>query len=170
MKHKACTIQIHLTWMNHSHDPCLRRIFLVLILLGLICTSDCRSWILAFTVAKHDTTSTNDAFDFSIFWTSSIKTTTNDCKCLNVLNRIRSENFQKNVSEQQLACRWTWSMNLKLGTIDASLASCAKVIATWLRYEKYVFGTQYPQSRNSPFHPSLRTVQMQSHVIRPASK
>jgi len=29
-------------------------------------------------------------------------------------------------------------MNLKLGTFEASLASCDKVIATWLRYEKYV--------------------------------
>jgi len=38
-------------------------------------------------------------------------------------------------------------MNLKLGTIETSLASCDKVIATWLRYEKYVFGTQYPQSQ-----------------------
>jgi len=27
-------------------------------------------------------------------------------------------------------------MNLKLGAIEASLASCDKVIATWLRYEK----------------------------------
>jgi len=52
---------------------------------------------------------------------------------LNV-NRIRSKNFQKNVSEQQLACRCTCSMNLKLGSIEASLASCDKVIATWLRY------------------------------------
>jgi len=29
-------------------------------------------------------------------------------------------------------------MNLKLGAIEASLASCDKVIATWVRYEKYV--------------------------------
>jgi len=42
-------------------------------------------------------------------------------------------------------------MNVKLGTIEASLASCEKVIATWLRYEKYVFGTQFPQSHNSLF-------------------
>jgi len=34
-------------------------------------------------------------------------------------------------------------MNLNLGTIEASLASCDNVIATWLLYEKYVFGTQY---------------------------
>jgi len=27
-------------------------------------------------------------------------------------------------------------MNLKLGTIEASLASCDKVMATWLRHEK----------------------------------
>jgi len=27
-------------------------------------------------------------------------------------------------------------MNLKLGTIEAFFASCDKVIATWLRYEK----------------------------------
>jgi len=27
-------------------------------------------------------------------------------------------------------------MNLKLGTIEASLSSCDNVIATWLRYEK----------------------------------
>jgi len=25
----------------------------------------------------------------------------------NVLNRVHLENFQKNVSEQQLACRWS---------------------------------------------------------------
>ena len=31
VKHKTCTIQIHLTWMNHSRDLCLRWIFLVLI-------------------------------------------------------------------------------------------------------------------------------------------
>jgi len=42
-------------------------------------------------------------------------------------------------------------MNVKLGTIEASLASCEKVIATWLRYEKYVFGTQFRQSHNSLF-------------------
>jgi len=42
-------------------------------------------------------------------------------------------------------------MNLKLGTIEASLASCEKATATWLRYEKYVFVTQYPQSHYSPF-------------------
>jgi len=40
--------------------------------LDMHCTSDCLSWILAFTVAKHDTTSTIDAFDFSIFRTCSI--------------------------------------------------------------------------------------------------
>ena len=108
------------------------------------------TWLDMYISAKHDTTSTTDAFDFSIFWTCSIKANTNDCNCLNV-DRIRSKNFQKNVSEQQLACRWTWSMNLKLGTIEASLASCDKVIAIWLRYEKYVFGTQFPQSRKSFF-------------------
>jgi len=90
-----------------------------------MCTSDCFSWILAFTVAKHDTTWKTNAFVFSIFWTCLIKTTTNDCKSLNV-NRIRSKNFQKGVSEQQLACRWTCSMNLKLGTFEGSLASCKK--------------------------------------------
>ena len=82
------------------------------------------------------TTSTTDAFDFSIFWTYSIKATTNDCKCLYV-NRIRSKNIQKkNVSEKQLACWLTWSMNLKLGPVEASLASSDKVIAISLRYEK----------------------------------
>ena len=29
VKHKTCAIQIYLTWMNHSHDHCLRWIFLV---------------------------------------------------------------------------------------------------------------------------------------------
>jgi len=77
----------------------------------------------------------NSCFWLSIFWTFSRKATTNDWKCLNV-NRIRSKNFQQNVSEQQLACRWTWSMNAKLRTIEASLASCDEVIATWLRYDK----------------------------------
>jgi len=38
---------------------------------------------------------------------------------------------------------------LKLGTIEASLASYDEVIATWLRYEKQVFGSQCPQSHNS---------------------
>jgi len=42
-------------------------------------------------------------------------------KC--VLNRVRSENFQKIISEQQLACQWAWSMNVKLGTFEATLAS-----------------------------------------------
>jgi len=28
-----------------------------------------------------------------------------------VLNRVRSENFQKNVSDQQVVCLWTWSKN-----------------------------------------------------------
>ena len=36
---------------------------------------------------------------------------------------VRSENFQTNISEQQLACRWTWSMNAKLGTFETSLVS-----------------------------------------------
>ena len=51
--------------------------------------------ILAFAVAKHDTTSSNDAFDFSIFWTCSIKAATNYCKCLNVLNRNSLREFPK---------------------------------------------------------------------------
>jgi len=38
-------------------------------------------------------------------------------------------------------------MDLKLGAIEACVASCDKVIATWLSYEKKVFGTQYPQSQ-----------------------
>jgi len=42
-------------------------------------------------------------------------------------------------------------MNLKLATIKAFLASCDKLIATWLRYEKYVSGTQFPQSYISLF-------------------
>jgi len=42
-------------------------------------------------------------------------------------------------------------MNVKLGTFEAFLASLDKVLATWLRYEKEVFGTRYPQSRNSLF-------------------
>jgi len=41
--------------------------------------SDRLTWILAFPMAKHDTTSTIDAFDFSVFWTCSSKATTNDC-------------------------------------------------------------------------------------------
>jgi len=55
---------------------------------------DCLYCLFAFTVAKHDTTSTNDALDFSIFWTFSLKATRHNCKCLNVY-RVRSENFQK---------------------------------------------------------------------------
>ena len=35
---------------------------------------------------------------------------------------VRSENFQKIISEQQLACPWTCSMNVKLGTFETSLA------------------------------------------------
>jgi len=50
-------------------------------------------------VAKHDTTSTNDAFDFSVFQTFSLQATRNDCKCRNALNIVRSEIFQ-NISEQ----------------------------------------------------------------------
>jgi len=44
-------------------------------------------------------------------------------------------------------------MNLKLGTIEASLSSCYKVIAAWLclLFDKYVVGTQYPQSHYSIF-------------------
>jgi len=76
-------------------------------------------------VVKHDTTSTTDGFDFSIFLTYSIKATTNDCKCL-IMNRIRSKNFQKNVLEQQLACRWTCSTNLKLGTIEHTWQAAIK--------------------------------------------
>jgi len=38
VQHKTCTMQIHLTWINHNHDPCLRWIFIVLIQLGLVCT------------------------------------------------------------------------------------------------------------------------------------
>ena len=90
-------------------------------------------------------------WQLSVFWTCLIKATANDCKCLNV-NRIRSKNVQRNVSEQQLACWWTWSMNLTLGTTEASSASCDKATATWLRYEKYVFGAEYPQCHNSLPH------------------
>jgi len=58
-------------------------------------------------MVKHETTSTIDAIDISVFLTPSLKATINECKCLNVLSRVDSENFQKNVSEQQLVCRWT---------------------------------------------------------------
>ena len=81
------------------------------------------SWIVAFTVARHDTTSTIDAFDFSIFWNFSLKTATDDCKCL----KVRSDTFQKHVSEQQLVCQWTLSMDVMLGTFEASLASWDKL-------------------------------------------
>jgi len=109
------------TWHENTQSwslPSLNFLRVDLVWLDMYRTSYCFSWILAFTVAKHDTTSTTDAFDFSIFWSFSVKATRNDCKCLNV-NIIRSKNFQKNVSEQQLACRWIWSMNLKLGTFEA---------------------------------------------------
>jgi len=36
-------------------------------------------------------------------------------------------------------------------TIEASLESYEKVITAWLRYEKLVFDTQYPQSRDYLF-------------------
>jgi len=42
-------------------------------------------------------------------------------------------------------------MNVNLGTFEASLATLDKVLATWLRYDKEVFGTRYPQSRNTFF-------------------
>jgi len=41
----------------------------------------------------------------------------------NVFNRVRSENFQINVSQQQLACGYKRSMKVKLGTSEASLAN-----------------------------------------------
>jgi len=44
---------------------------------------------------------------------------------------------KKDLSEQQLACRWTWNTNLKLHGYNWNiLASCDKVITTWLRFEK----------------------------------
>jgi len=54
-------------------------------------------------VARHDTTSTIDVFDsiqpqqlmFFDILNLLTETTTNDCKCLNVLNSVRSDNFQK---------------------------------------------------------------------------
>ena len=69
-------------------------------------TSDSFTWIFAFVVARTDTTSIIDAFAFSIFWTCSLNTDTNDCKCLNVSNRVRSKKIKKkNVSEKELAWR-----------------------------------------------------------------
>jgi len=68
----------------------------------LICTCDSLSGIVDLTAAKHDTTSLIDAFDFSMFLIRSLKTATNYYKCLNVLNRVRSENFRKIVSKQQI--------------------------------------------------------------------
>jgi len=47
-------------------------------------------------VAKRDTTSINDALNFSVFLTCSLKATRNDCKCLNVLNRNLKKTFQNN--------------------------------------------------------------------------
>jgi len=44
-------------------------------------------------------------------------------KWLQISNRVRSENFQNNVSEQQLASGWTWSTNVKLGAFEACLAN-----------------------------------------------
>jgi len=82
------------------------------------------------------------AFDFLIISTCSLKTATNDCKCLNVLNSLRTQRFQKNISEHQLACRWTWNKIVKLATFELFLTSRNKVTATWLRCEKVVFGAQ----------------------------
>jgi len=47
-----------------------------------------------FTVAKHDTTSTNGASDLSISWTCSLKQPEMTANIL-MSNRVRSENFQK---------------------------------------------------------------------------
>ena len=115
-----------------------------------VLTSDCLSWVLAFTVAKHDATSTTDAVDFSVFWTCSIKATTNDCKCLNV-NRIHSKNFQTKLFRTTVGLSIDMKYEFEAGAIEASVASRDKVIAIWLRYEKQVFGTQYAQSHNSLF-------------------
>jgi len=64
-----------------------------------------------------------DTFDFSIFWTCSLKTATRNCKCLKVLTSVHSDNFQSNISEQQLTFRWTWSMIAKLSTCESFLGS-----------------------------------------------
>ena len=96
---------------------------------------------------------------------SSLKATTNGYKCLDVLNRVRLENFQKNGSEEQLVCRWTWSVNVTLGTFQAFLARSNKVIAIWLYAVKnklwYSIFTKSQWSCQS----FLRTVQMQPQVI-----
>jgi len=55
---------------------------------------------------------------------------------MSVLSRVRSENFQNNVSGNELACRWTWGMNVNLDTFEATLSSYDKVVVTWLRCEK----------------------------------
>jgi len=51
-------------------------------------------------VAKQDADSTNDALDFSIFSTCSLKAKRNDFKSFNVLNRVRSDNFQKQLQNK----------------------------------------------------------------------
>jgi len=78
--------------------------------------------LITFTVAKHDTTSTNDALDFSIFWTRSMKQPE---MIANVLNRVRSENFQNKgfkttvglSIDMKYECEagYTWSILGKLG-------------------------------------------------------
>jgi len=102
--------------MNKSQSwslPSLSFLSADLTWLGMYRLPDCLTRIPAFTGAKHDTTWKIDAFEFSIFWTCSLKTSTNDCKCHNVLKRVRSENFPKIVSEQQLIVDghevWMWS-------------------------------------------------------------
>jgi len=108
--YKADTSDMNNTQSQWSLPSLSFWVFMVLMQLCLIFTSDCLYWILAFTVTKHDTTTwTNDILNFSKFWTCSFKATRNDCNCLKH-SLLRDFPKKKNVSEQQLACRWTWSM------------------------------------------------------------
>jgi len=50
----------------------------------------------------------------------------NDLMWTEFAQRIKKKRFRTTVGS-------SWSMNLKLGTIEACLANCDEVLATWLR-------------------------------------
>ena len=97
--------------------------------------------------------------DSSVFWTWS---SSNQKMLANVLNRVRPDNFQKNVSEPQLTCGWTWSTNVQLSIFEASLASWDKVIATVYAVSNKFFVLNI---NKVTIVFSLRTAQMQPHII-----
>jgi len=145
VKHKTCTIQIHLTWMNQSWSlPSLNFVSADLTWL------DMYIWlpILNPCLVNGETWYNLNNWCIRLINIRNLPNKSNH-KWLQMSWCV--QNSLKEFPKKRFRTTVGLSMDMKYafeaGYNWTSLTSCDKVIASWLRYKKNVFGTQCPQSQ-----------------------